>query len=640
MRNFFFWLCFLSVSLVALCCSIGNAQAQERILSFDAVVDILASGQLAVEETITVVSEGQQIRHGIYRDFPLSYSDINGATFRVDFDVVHIELDGHDEPYHTQKIVNGVRVYMGTKERFLSHGTHTYVLHYVTNRQIGYFPDHDELFWNVTGNGWKFTIEQARVTFMLPQTSQFEDFEFYTGRAGSRAADAQLIERSDETIVFATSSALPPGHGFSVVVSWPKGIITAPGAIKRFSWMFRDYFFDILAGSGLFLLALYYFLSWLKVGRDPQPGAVIPRFTPPQNVSPAAARFIAKMAYDNKAFAALLVNMAVKGVLEIKQLGTKYTLILRSRDTENLSPGERAIQEALFQLSDRITLNKQNNAIIREAVTSLQNVLKRDLLNIYFRLNRIYLIPGLVLSAGIVACVILGSIDVNEAATITLWIIMWSVGVGVLFVQTVTRWREAWRKGSSLSLKFKALFSSMFLLSFMGGWFLGADVLLGAVSRTGLLVILALLIVNGVFAFLLKAVTLPGRKILDQLEGLKMYILTAEKDRLNLLNPPEKTPELFEKLLPWALALDVEQQWCDQFATLFVNLGQEQQEYAPMWYSSRQGFTANSFSSSLGASLSSSISSHAVAPGSSSGFSSGGGGGAGGGGGGGGGGGW
>jgi uncharacterized membrane protein len=142
------------------------------------------------------------------------------------------------------------------------------------------------------------------------------------------------------------------------------------------------------------------------------------------------------------------------------------------------------------------------------------------------------------------------------------------------------------------------------------------------------------------FYHLLKAPTLRGRKVMDQIEGFKMYLSVAEKDRLNLLNPPEKTPELYERYLPYALALDVENEWGEQFAEVLARAQVDGQPYSPSWYSGRSWDVSRTsgFSDSLGSDFAGAISSSSTAPGSSSG--SGGGGSSGGGGGGGGGSGW
>jgi uncharacterized membrane protein len=159
-----------------------------------------------------------------------------------------------------------------------------------------------------------------------------------------------------------------------------------------------------------------------------------------------------------------------------------------------------------------------------------------------------------------------------------------------------------------------------------------------------LIVLLTLLALNALFYQLLKAPTRAGRALLDKLEGLRLYLEVAEKDELRFKHPPEKTPELFERLFPYALALDVEQQWADRFTEVFANLEAERRPYSPLWYRGGRFDSRNigGFASTLGGSLSNRISSSSSAPGSSSGSSSfgGGGGSSGGGGGGGGGGGW
>jgi len=156
-----------------------------------------------------------------------------------------------------------------------------------------------------------------------------------------------------------------------------------------------------------------------------------------------------------------------------------------------------------------------------------------------------------------------------------------------------------------------------------------------------LFLILAMM-VNYLFFHLLKAPTGVGRKAMDEIEGFKRFLGATEKDRMNMLNPVEHTPQLFEKYLPYALALDVEQQWSEQFAEVLssASVSPEQSGSGPVWYSgaSWNSLAAAGFTSSLGSSFSDAISSSSTAPGSSSG--SGGGGSSGGGGGGGGGGGW
>lgn len=180
------------------------------------------------------------------------------------------------------------------------------------------------------------------------------------------------------------------------------------------------------------------------------------------------------------------------------------------------------------------------------------------------------------------------------------------------------------------------------LLPSIGGSLLvfGLIVALEAITPLVVLLFVGNVVLHGVFAYLLQAPTRRGRALMDKLEGFELYLKVAEQDDLNLRYPPDMTPELFEKYLPYAVALGVEQAWAEQFTSVFAALRGEGVDYQPRWYYGNNFNTRHlgSFADTVGSSFSSAISSAATAPGSASG--AGGGGSAGGGGGGGGGGGW
>ena len=183
-----------------------------------------------------------------------------------------------------------------------------------------------------------------------------------------------------------------------------------------------------------------------------------------------------------------------------------------------------------------------------------------------------------------------------------------------------------------------AVFACLFAVPFLVGELVGTAFLSAALSLPTTACLVGIAILNAIFWHLLKAPTPQGRRVMDALEGFRLYLSVAERDRLNILNPPQRTPELFERYLPYALALDVENAWAAQFADVLAQASA--QGYTPVWYVGH-GFASgdySGFADNLGNGFSSAISSSATAPGSTSG--SGGGGSSGGGGGGGGGGGW
>jgi hypothetical protein len=129
---------------------------------------VRADSVLEVTEAIVVQAEGQQIRRGIFREFPTTYSRVDASRKTVGFEVLSIKRDGVSEPYRMEQRSNGVAIYIGDKDRFLTPGEYRYEIRYRTDRQLGFFPDHDELYWNVTGAGWVFPIDAATARVRLP----------------------------------------------------------------------------------------------------------------------------------------------------------------------------------------------------------------------------------------------------------------------------------------------------------------------------------------------------------------------------------------------------------------------------------------------------------------------------------------
>lgn len=103
----FFGFCLALLLLVAA----QAAFATELIDSFLSDIALEKSGAMTVTETITVNAEGDQINHGIFRDFPLYFTDAGGRRRSVDFDMVSVKRDGRDEPWHTESISGGIRIY-------------------------------------------------------------------------------------------------------------------------------------------------------------------------------------------------------------------------------------------------------------------------------------------------------------------------------------------------------------------------------------------------------------------------------------------------------------------------------------------------------------------------------------------------
>ncbi len=624
----------LLIPLIALAILAGPGKEalgarHERILDFRSEIEVHRDGAVTVTETIKVVSAGRKIKRGIYRDFPTTYEDRLGNTVRVGFKLVEVLRDGRPEPYHVESISNGKRIYIGHKDVRLKRGAYTYKITYRTTRQIGFFENSDELYWNVTGNGWEFAIERASASVVLPEGAKALDHGAFTGRMGDTGGDFIAGQDARGHMTFITTRALQRREGLTIFVAWPKGFVAQPKAEELARYFLRDNASVLAAIAGIIVLLVYYVFAWLRVGKDPAGGTIIPLFSPPEGFSPAAVRFVTQMEYDDKAFAAAVVNMAVKGYLAIEEgLGGDFTLRITGGDKSVLTLGERRTASKLFGRAAKIELKPANHTKISNALDALKTYLKAEFEKIYFLRNKNYLFPGLFITIVALAGVVLGSQQTADAAFMCVWLSIWTIVCYFLVLNVLVGWREKkW---------FQAIFRALFAVPFLAGAVFGLIELAKVTSPLTTSLLLAILIINAVFYDLLRAPTIRGRKIMDQIEGFKLYLSVAEKERLEALNPPDKTPELFEKYLPFALALGVENQWGEQFADVLAAAAVSG-NYSPNWYSGNSWHThgPSGLSSSLGGSFSGAISSSSTAPGSSSGgggFSGGGGGGGGGGG--------
>lgn len=619
----------------------GTAFADERILDYHSDITVLENAGMQVTENITVRAEGNNIKRGIYRDFPTTYRDNYGNKYKVGFEIKQVRRDGNPEPYHTQDQSNGIRIYIGDQNTFLEPGEYTYSITYTTSRQLGYFEQHDELYWNVTGNGWNFIIERASASVKLPDAVPRSTItvEGYTGESGSKAQNYSARITDEGRAYFETTTPLAPYHGLTIVVGWPKGFVYEPTAQERMAYTLGDnrhLFFGI---AGLLILIAYYSMIWSKVGRDPEKGVIIPHYEPPKGYSPASMRFVEKMGYDNTCFAAALINLAVKGFLTITEDKKNNYTLTKTGNTVDMSPGEAALTKSLFSSNNSIELKQVNHARISKAIEAHKTSLKNNYEKLYFITNSSYFFLGIVITIIILLVSFLAKGTATDPAALFMivWLTGWTFGVIILLKQVWSAWSGV---AQSALYIFPAVFITLFSIPFVGAEIFAIYQLAQMVSYSMVLIVLSAAAINWLFYELLKAPTLAGRQLLDKVEGFRNYIELAEKHELDYRHPKGRCPELFEAYLPYALALGVEQQWGEQFADVLAKARTTEGAYSPSWYHGTRWNSANigGFTSSLGSSFSSAISSSSTAPGSSSG--GGGGGSSGGGGGGGGGGGW
>jgi uncharacterized membrane protein YgcG len=582
----------------------------DRILSFHTNINVLANGKLVVKETITVYNgngersedieysnypePNDDIQRGIVRDIPTRYTGKDGLWQTKPFELNGVYNNGKPSNYRAENLENGVRILVGDEDTYLKSGIYKYDFEYETGRQLIYHENKDELYWNVNGNGWVFYADSVSCTIHFPKGSNILEHACYTGYQGSTASDcrAQLINHS--TIHFANSVRIEPYQGLTVAAAIAKGVITPEPPRTIVDTLKDNIGLGLLAGILAFML-FFYSLAWYFRGRDPKKGTIYPQLEPPADISPADAGYILQQDYASHLFAAALIDMAVKKHLKIEVSTKRFifkttTYAFEKPSVPYSNDGRHLIGIYGFRPSDLYGMEVQtgtHNASIKSLFDALKTKLEER-----FKIKRGF----------------------------------------------QNTWHGIFVKNNGFTKTGGVLSVIAFFLCIM---YLVPNFTFPLIIWAVMLTI-AIIVTQAVFVRLMSAYTVKGRQIADHLEGFKMYLKTAEQRLFDYLTPPEKTLELFEKYLPYAIALQVENEWAEKFDSILQHAIAE--GYKPSYYSSSDisfssSFSSSSFSRGISSGLSSSISSASTPPSSSGGGSSGGGS-SGGGGGGGGGGGW
>ncbi|SDG39624.1 DUF2207 domain-containing protein [Pelagibacterium luteolum] len=624
----------LFVFLGGLLFALAPALGQEQIRAFDVQFDVQRDGSVRVTETITVNAEGDEIRRGIFRDIPTTLETDGGGTVRMPISVEMVTRNGSAEPFDVEGFSGGRRIRIGSPDALLSRGEHTYEIVYIMERAVRSSEDFDELYWNATGNYWSFPILRSRAFVTLPEEAQIIEVNGYTGAVGEQGSDSSAERISDNQARFVVTRTLQAGEGLTISVTFAKGVIVSPEGSDAVAYWLSDYRDFVVPIVMLIIVIAFNGLAWGAVGRDPAKGTIIPRFYPPKGYSPALTHYIHRMGWQNSgwlAYSAALVSLAVKGLVEIEKAGktTIITVTDKAPDAP-LPPGEAVALSDLAPLSP-VTIDKTSGPKLAQSRTNVMQALEKENRAVYFKNNVAFVVLGILLGLGcLVGMVVLGVLD-------PLFVFIAAFAAVFLSVLGLAA-RSMWQ-GTGIG-RFIALgIIGIFALNFSS---MAIDLFRWTPIDFPFVAAVSIIAITLVFAILMRAPTVHGRKLMDEIDGFKMYIETAEKERLNMSGEPEMTTQRFEAVLPYAMALGVEKPWSERFQNdLARNAVKDAGAgYSPRWYhggnfsSGNFARTMTGVTSGIGAAM---ISAQPV---SSSSSGSGGGGFSGGGGGGGGGGGW
>ena len=618
---------------------------QEKINSFHAEYKVDTSASVKITEKIQIESAGNIFKRGIVRSIPRYKEDSLGNRFNFNLEVISVLKEGIESNFHTEKSNKNLVIYVGESDVLIPDGIHNYTLIYKVENAIDFYPEFDEFYWNVNGFNWDFAIPEISAKIIFPKGTKILQQNCYTGVYGSNATDCLAgFDKNKSTIT--ASNALQRNENLTFAIGIEKGVINEPPPPPPPSFLDKFGLF-ILGIIFTILLGIYYILTWKKHGKDPLKPTVYPQFESPKNLSPASVGMLHKEKYWSDLITTSIVNLAIKGYIKIEEKeesqlfgifkSKEFKLIKLKESDANLPTEEKKLLSKLFSSREKVVLDGKYKSYIKKAVDSYKDSLEDEHNTLINEGNNYkFLIVPIVVFMVFVAIAIFFGLK-NDSMPVLEFIfggisfmpfIFIAVFIGRFFKFINWKWIVGLFAFGSLATFVVYMITHPFSVENLTMYSLMGFFLFAVVSFI-------------VYQYLIKRPSEEKLEIQSQIDGFKMYLNAAEEKQIQHFNPPNMTPEIFEKYLPYAIALGVDEVWGKKFQDFLDKSILDANNYDHGWYSGAN-FSAMNFGHSLNSNLSNSISSASTPPSSSgSGSGSGGGGGfSGGGGGGGGGGGW
>jgi len=544
---------------------VATASGKElRIENFDAHIVVASNGTIDVTETIRAHFIGSNW-HGLYRSIPVEYVTPQGLNYTLFLDVKQVtDGNGHRLKFDSNRVrhYRKLKIYIPNADDSVQ----TVSIEYTVSDAIKFFEDHDELYWNVTGDEWDVPIQSAQAQIILPAGASNIRATVFTGVYGSRAKDAE-IDIAGNGVEVRSTAALPYHAGLTVAVAFDKGVIQEPtvadvvGRFLRSNW-------PLFLPVGIFCLMFY---LWWTRGRDPRLRSIAAQYEPPNQLTPGEAGTLVDDSANMRDITASIVDLAVRGYLVIEEVQKDRMLgLMHEKDYNFILQKERSQWSALKAheqalLDGFFTMGTAGETI---SMDSLQNRFYKTL-------------P--IMRSGIFDSLVSQGFYKRRPDSVRSTYIGAGVVIGALMI---------WGGGAMA----RAL--GIAPLPFIVG---------GIVSA---LVICA-------FGWFMPAHTEQGTRALENVLGFEDFLNHVEADRFNRTI---KTPQMFEKFLPFAMAFGVEKNWSKAFDGIMTQ--------PPGWYRGGSGpiFYPVNFTNNLNSMSSRASSVMASAPRSSGGSGFGGGG--------------
>ena len=557
----------------------------ERALSFDVTAALQADASMIVTECIRVNIEHKIIRRGITHAYPIKEIYDGRKVRHYGFELLSVKLDGEPVPYHTtgsSGTHHGMAI--GNADKLAPLGEHTYEIVYKTDGHVRFLPERDEIFYNVMSADWKFPVDRVSFTLQLPAGSEeaFLDALAYTGKRGERGSDYVV----DGKNTVRSTRTLNPGEGLTVALAWKKGVIAPRESLANIIGSHRD-----PALIGIFIILLLFFGASRLWSLRGSKGVVIPLFSPPEGMSPGYAASLNSMKYEGRLLHADILWLAVNGFVRLDARDEKKILLSKAEaeGPKRLKSGGEWAREQCRELvarlfpdsSQKVDLRSQvGRAVAADSFDYLKGTYTAQQRGFWQR-NYGAAVFGVILFLALYGWILPDIhspiFDMHDPFEF-MFIYSFMFGLLGLFVFGMFR---AIRRLTGLRRVIGGLILSPLMC-------IGILAALRAISKDDLFLVLPFAATFGLVAWSIFTIrtrpTPKGRDRHLQVQGLEMYIRTAETHRLAMLNAPEDTVEKFEELLPYAVALGCANAWQKRFDTVL-----RAENYTPMWAETDDG---------------------------------------------------
>lgn len=454
------------------------APAKEHIPYLFSMIEILPTGLVKINETVVVVANGEKLINGLSRSIPkYSTSRIN-VKHKVDIDLLSVTINGQDVPHKLEEVGNNI-VITPQQAYQLQPGVYTYQFDYILDRQLWYYDEFNEFYWDVTGSSWNLVIARAGASVSIPGELKALSQNVLLGYPPELTQDGAFVtEGRNNTLGFAAQVPLFIGEGMHIIISIPKSDFVTPDFNKLFSWFVADYGDILFSGLALAAILISYILSWkyISLGHSKQKSGL-------KKTAPIL-RYLVKSVFDKTSFAAWLLELFRKNIIDIQESDGSILLIKKTDNLNSMNRKERKALANLFPNKESvIAVNAQNMLKIRRAFKLVEKDTQNTIKHLALKLNFGYL------------CFSVGMLIMAEIA-ISLLSVNFVQSLAILLSCTITIAFYVW----ILKLKFKSKLLGYFSKG-MGILIIFFSLLIMSVYIHPISSLLILIIIYAIFAY-------------------------------------------------------------------------------------------------------------------------------------------